>query len=95
MWAQLQDLNSPQKRGRTATTPPLSKGMWAVYCHSMVDWGREKHQGGPRKWEAHSTVHLENELQRLSWSFSPSLIPSHPTDHPCAQRQCIKQRHDW
>ena len=54
MWALFEDLNSPQKRGRTAAAPPLSKGMWAVYCRSTEDWWREKHKGGPRKWEAHA-----------------------------------------
>jgi len=32
----------------------------------MVDWGREKHKGGPRKWEAHA-VRLEHEPQWKAW----------------------------
>src|SRR6266436_2262922 len=76
MWAQLQDINAPQKRGRTAAAPPLSKGMWAVYCRSTEDWGKEKHKGGPRKWEARA-VRLENEPRRLSW-----LVFSKPSFHP-------------
>ena len=40
------------------------------------DWGREKHQGGPRKWEAHA-VRLENEPRCLSWLVFPN-----PSFHP-------------
>ena len=76
MWALFEDLNSPQKRGRTAAAPPLSKGMWAVYCRLTEDWWREKHQGGPRKWEAHA-VHLENE-PRLPVVVRFRHLSSHP-----------------
>ena len=76
MWALLEDLNSPQKQGRTAAAPPLSKGMWVVYCRSTEDWGREKHKGGPRKWEAHA-VHLKNEPRLPSW-FVFAIYPPIP-----------------
>jgi len=47
-----QDLGSLRSEDATATAPPLSKGMWAAYACSTEEPGREKHEGGPMKWEA-------------------------------------------
>ena len=82
MWAREKVLNSPQKQGRTAAAPPSFQNDVGGLLLFEEDWGSEKHQGGPMKWEAHEVR-------------PQFLIPSQPTDHHRAQRQCIERRHDW
>jgi len=50
---------STHLRGEDAPppTPPLSKGMWAAHSHSTEEFGRWKHEGRPRNWEAHAVCH--------------------------------------
>ena len=40
-----------------ASAPPLFRGMWAAPSRLTEELGMEKHEGGPRKWEAHSVCH--------------------------------------
>ena len=43
-------------RQLAAPAPPLSKGMWVGHMHSTGKLGSEKHEGGPRTWEAHPSA---------------------------------------
>ena len=54
------------------------------------DWGSEKHQGGPMKWEAHEVRPEIRATTNVVARFPQFLIPSHPTDHHIAQRQRIE-----
>ena len=60
-----------------------------------VDWGSEKHQGGPMKWEAHKVRPEIRATTNVVARFPQFLIPADPTDHHCAQRQGIERQHDW
>jgi hypothetical protein len=60
--------------------------MWAASCHSKQEWGSEKHEGGPRKWEVQRVRH-ENEVRRkLYFVFTIPSLPHPPTNDikPCA-----------
>jgi len=50
-------------------------------CRSREDWGKEKREGGPRKWEVRRVRH-ENEVRRKSYFVfvNSSLPQSNPTD---------------
>ena len=61
-----------------AVAPPLSKGMWAANSRSTEEWGMDKHEGGPKEWEAYP-VRPHNEPRGKSWFvFShTSLLDAH------------------
>jgi len=70
MWVKYKCHRSLRNPDATASAPPLSRGMWAVSACSMEEWGREKHKGGPKEWEAHP-VHPHNEPRWKLWFVFP------------------------
>jgi hypothetical protein len=62
----------------TVAAPPLFEGMWAAYTRSTEEWGTQKHEGGPMKWEARVVRH-ENGPRQMSWpvcSLFLAFLPS-------------------
>jgi hypothetical protein len=89
MWAQAKVLNSPQKQGRTAAAPPLSKVMWAVYCCSKRIGAVRNTRGDP--WSA--SQNMSHDKRCGSFPLIPHSFPSH-WPH-IAQRQHIEWRNEW
>jgi len=90
MWAWEKVLNFPQKQGRTAAAPPSFQNDVGGLLLFEEDWGSEKHQGGPMKWEAHEVCPEIRATTFVVARFPQFLIPSQPTDHHRAQWQCIQ-----
>ena len=80
-----------------ATAPPLSKGMWAAL---VVQWlllfdggfGEGETQRGTQEVGGPCGTSGKRTTMEVVVRFRQFLIPSHPTDHPCAQRQHIERR---
>ena len=71
MWAQLHDLNSPQKQGRTAAAPPLSKGVCASFHGGLGEGetpGETQETGGPLG----ASQNTSHDIFRGSSPFSPA-----------------------
>ena len=59
-------------------TSPLFRGMWAAPSQATGELGVEKHEGGPRKWEAQVVCH-KNGQQHLSLPVFSCFFSLHPS----------------
>jgi len=54
--------------------------MWAVHHRSTEEWGKEKHKGGPRKWEARQVRHERRATTFVVVRFHYPSFHAPPTD---------------
>ena len=85
MWTQITNPQLTSVRMHAHLPLPFPKGCGPAHSQSMEEWEREKHEGGPKKWEAHQ-VHPYNKPQQKLWFIFPFFHSFHQTDHLSAQQ---------
>jgi hypothetical protein len=67
--------SSLRSEDTSATTPPLSRGMWVAHHRSMEELGREDWKGGPRTTITTTMVHPPPPSPQRRTSSLPSAPP--------------------